>query len=268
MLHIITDSSSEIMPWEAEELGVKVIPLTIVFGEEAYLDGVEMEKDEFYRRLIGGEFPHTAQPSPAQFQEAFRASDGEETLVLLISSALSGTADAARLAAKEFPNVYVFETACTTCMLRYLVEAAAANRQRPLAEVVALLEDLRPRIRLHAFVDTLEYLCRGGRVRRATAFLGDLMKIKPIVGVSADGRVVMTGRAHGQKRAIKEIAERFTADMVCPDYPVYFLQTNSDVPARALMDACKCTHERVFRINCAVGAHIGPNAAGIVYVVK
>ncbi len=268
MLHIITDSSAEIAPREAEELGVTVIPLTIIFGDTPYLDGVEIAKDEFYRRLIGGEFPHTAQPSPAQFEEAFRACNGEEALVLLISSALSGTAQTARLVANDFPNVHIYETNCTTCMLRYLVEEAAKNRMRPVSEVVALLDELRPRIRLHAYVDTLEYLSRGGRIGKVTALIGNLIKIKSIVGVSADGRVVMTGRARGQKRAIKEISERFASDMVCPDHPVYFLQSDTDAPARELMEACGRRGDRIFRICCAVGAHIGPNAAGIVYVVK
>ena len=268
MLHIITDSSAEIAPWEAEALGVKIVPLTIIFGDRAYLDGVELQKEEFYSRLLGGEFPHTAQPSPAQFEEAFRATNGEETLVLLIASALSGTVQTAQLAAKDFPNVHIYETNCTTCMLRYLVEEAAANRMKPLSEVISLLDDLRTRIRLHACLDTLEYLYRGGRINKTAAILGDLIKIKPIVGVSADGHVVMTGRAHGQKKAIKEISERFAADMVCPDYPVYFLETQPDDPARALMEACGQEHARIFRICCAVGSHIGPNAAGIVYVVK
>ncbi len=268
MLHIITDSSAEIPAWEAEALGVTIVPLTVIFGDTPYLDGVELQKEEFYRRLIGGEFPHTAQPSPAQFEEAFRACEGEEALVLLIASALSGTAQAARLAAKEFPNVHIYETNCTTCMLRFLVEEAVANRTRPLSEVVARLDDLRPRIRLHACLDTLEYLSRGGRINKAVARLGDLIKIKPLVGVSADGHVVMTGRAHGQKRAIKEISERFASDMVCPDHPVYFLQTQPDDPTRALMEACGQENARIFRICCAVGAHIGPNAAGIAYVVK
>ena len=268
MLKIITDSTSEITQEEAAALGIEVIPITIVFGENAYLEGVELSKDEFYARLLSGKFPHTAQPSPAQFTEAYERTNGEETLVLLISSALSGSTDCARIAARDFPNVHVYETLCTTAMLRYLVEAAVANREKTMGQVIAILDELRPRLRLYACVDTLEYLYKGGRVKRSVAFVGNLLGIKPIVTVTDDGRVELIGKAHGQKRALKALAEHYNHDQVDHDYPVYFLQTNTDIPARQVMGATGNEDARVFRICCAVGTHIGPDAAGIVYVVK
>lgn len=268
MLEIITDSSAELSAEEARALGVRVVPLTVIFGGDAYLEGEELSKEEFYKRLPQG--PRTSQPSAEQFAALFAQTEGRETLVLPIASALSGTQNAARLAKEQggFSNVTIYESNCTTAMLRILVEEAVRHRDKSAAEVVALLDKLRPRIRLAACLDTLEYLERGGRIKKSTAFVGTLFGIKPIVGIFPDGTVGMTGRAHGQKKALQTIAARFLEETADPAYPVYFLQTDSPVPALTLQQLTGQEGAPVLRICCAVGSHIGPNAAGIVYVVR
>ncbi len=270
MLRIITDSSAEFSSEEANALGIDVVPLTVVFGDRAYLEGVELTKEEFYRRLLSGEFPKTSQPNEEQFTEAFAKTMGEETLVLLISSALSGTADTARLAKKNgnFTHVHIYETACTTVMLRYLVEEACSNRERSAEEAITALDELRPRLRLHAALDTLEYLRKGGRIKKSVAFVGDMLGIKPIVTVSPRGTVELEGKAHGQKKALKTLAELFRGEKADPAYPVRFLQTDTDAPSREVMKELGMEGAPVFRVCCAVGSHIGPNAAGIAYVAK
>ena len=100
MLRIITDSSAEITEEEAKELGSRIVPRTVVFGNEAFIEERELKKDEFYRRLVGGEFPHSSLPSAQQFIDEFVQTEGEETLVILLSSALSGAVEAARLAVR------------------------------------------------------------------------------------------------------------------------------------------------------------------------
>lgn len=270
MLRIITDSSAEFAEEEVTELGIEIIPLTVVFGGRGYLEGVELKKDEFYQRLLSGEFPHTSQPSTEQFSEAFARTSGDETLVILISSALSGTINAARLAKSEgnFTRVHIYDSLCTTAMMRLLVEVACANREKTATEVIAILDALRPKIRLHACLDTLEYLYKGGRIKRSVAIVGGLLGIKPLVTIAADGTVVMEGRERGQKRALKALADFYSADDIDPKFPVYFLQSDTDAPARELMRSVGRENDSIFRICCAVGTHIGPNAAGLVYVVK
>lgn len=270
MLRIITDSSSEISREEAKALGVEVIPLTVVFGATAYLDGVDLSKTEFYRKLLAGEFPHTSQPSAAQFSEAFARTEGEETLAILISSQLSGTANVARLAKEEggFTRVHIYDSMCTTVMLRILVETAVKYRDRSADEVVAILDGLRPRMRLYACLNTLEYLRKGGRLKRSAALVGELLGVKPIVTIGGAGTVEVAGKAHGQKKALFTLAQRFLREEADPEYPVCFLQTDSDAPPREVMKAVRLEDCRIFPICCAVGAHIGPSAAGIVYVVK
>lgn len=270
MLRIITDSTAEFTAEEAQALGIEVVPMTVVFGENAYLEGEELGKEEFYTRLLEGEYPRTAQPSPMQFTEAYVHTNGEETLVMVISSALSGTVNAARIAKEEggFSNVHIYETACTTAMLRILIEEALKNREKTAAEVIALLDELRPRIKLLACLDTLEYLYKGGRIKKSLAIVGGLLGIKPLISIWTDGTVQMVGRAHGRKRALKSLADAFLADKTDPDYPVYFLQTNTDRLAREVMEMTGNADARIFRICCAVGTHIGPDAAGLVWVSK
>ncbi len=270
MLRIVTDSSSEITGEEAKALDVQVVPLTVVFGNTAYLDGVELSKKEFYEKLQTGEFPHTSQPSVEQFSEVFAKTAGEETLVLLISSRLSGAVNAARLAKEggNFSRVHIYDSLCTTVMLRLLVETAVKHRSKSAEEVIAILDALRPRIRLYACLGTLEYLRKGGRLKKSAAALGELLGIKPIVTVGAEGTVDLIGKAHGQKKALYAVAQKFLREEADPAYPVCFLQTDSDLPPREIMKAVGRENCRIFPINCAVGAHIGPNAAGIVYVAK
>lgn len=270
MLKIITDSSSEISQEEAKSLGVEVVPLTVVFGKSAYLDGAELSKEAFYQRLIAGEFPHTSQPSEEQFSEAFARTEGEETLAILISSQLSGTLNSARLAkeAGNFSRVHLYDSLCTTAMLRILVETAAKYRDRSAEEVVAILDELRPRIRLYAYLNTLEYLYKGGRLKKSAAVVGELLGIKPIITIGGAGTVEVTGRARGQKKALLAVSQTFLREGADPGYPVYFLQTDSEEPPREIMKQVGRENCSVFPICCAVGAHIGPNAAGIVYVSK
>ena len=270
MLKIITDSSSEISQEEARALGVEVVPLTVVFGGNAYLDGVDLSREEFYKRLLAGEFPHTSQPSEAQFSEAFARTQGEETLVILISSRLSGTANVARLSkeAGNFSRVRIYDSLCTTAMLRILVETAAKNREKSADEVIAILDGLRPRIKLYACLNTLEYLRKGGRMKKSAAAVGELLGIKPIVTVSAEGTVEPAGRAHGQKKALLSVAQTFLRAEADPDYPVYFLRTDNEAPPREIMRAVHRENSPLFSICCAVGTHIGPDAAGIVFVEK
>ncbi len=270
MLNIITDSSAEISEEEARALGIKIIPLTVIFGGNAYLEGVELAKDEFYTRLVGGEYPHTSLPSVEQFTEAFIGTDGQPTLVILIASALSGTVNAAELAKREggFTNVHIYDSKCTTAMLRIMVETACKNREKPLQEVVAILDELRPRIRIFACLDTLDYLYKGGRIKKSIAIVGGLLGIKPLITFTPEGAVVMHGKAHGQKKALKALAEIYAKHSLDSDYPVYFLQTDTDAPALEVMRATGNEGAEKFRICCAVGTHIGPNAAGMVFVVK
>ncbi len=269
MLKIVTDSSSEISEEEAKRLGIEIVPLTVTLKEGARLEGRQIQKEEFYERLKGGEFPKTSQPSAAQFFDAFLRTDGQETLCILLSSALSGTVNAAELAKRDgnFSNVTVYDSRCVSAMLRFLVRKAVEMRDRRVGEVVKELDALRPRLRLFAFLDTLEYLRRGGRIKRGTAFFGEFLKIKPIITIDLEGQVKAVGKARGQGRAMEAVKELFEKEEPDERYPLCFLQTDSGEPAKKLMQTLQREGE-LLSICCAVGTHIGPNAAGVCYVAK
>ncbi len=271
-MRIITDSSSEISQEEARALGIEVIPITILFGGEAYMEGIDLTRDEFYRRVFSreGEFPRTAQPSPQQYIDAFERTNGEETLVMLISSALSGMTETVRHFIRDggYTNIRVYDTRCTSAVLRYLVLEAWRHRDKPIDEVIAILDEFRPRIKLLAAIDTLEYLCKGGRIKRATAVVGEMLGIKPIVTIAPDGNVAIKERVRGLKKAIKILIDSYLKDDVDHDYPVYFLQTNTDKYSRIVMEATNNTESPIFRICCAIGTHIGTDGAGLAWVSK
>ena len=201
-IRIITDSASDLRPPHRPE--VTVLPMTITFGSEQFLDGVELSQRQFYEKLIEGEdLPTTSQIAPAQFEEAFRAAveAGEAVVAVVLSAKLSGTYQSACIAAEDFPGrVFVVDSANATIGEQILVERAVELMDAGLdaAAIAARLEEEKGDIRLVALLDTLEYLKRGGRVSASVALVGGLLAIKPVVAVQ-DGEVVMLGKARGSK---------------------------------------------------------------------
>jgi len=186
---IVTDSTCDLPEEIVAEYGITVVPLYINFGEQSYLDGVELSREEFYARLPDCDPPPTtAVPSPQRFVEAYEklASEGAtEILSIHISLSLSGTVNMARLAAQEVPSVpvTVLDSGSLTMGLGFLVwtAAKAAAEGRPLDEIVAMLEDQGSRTHVFAALDTLEFLRRGGRMNRVMAALGSWLQLKPLL---------------------------------------------------------------------------------------
>ncbi len=273
MVKIITDSSANISQEEAARLGVTVLPLTIIFGGKQYRDGIDIKEDEFYKMLVSEkEFPHTAQISEEQLEEAYSAAcaDGSDVLVMPISKALSGSYGLACTVAKRegFEKVHVYNTLCTTIMLRYMVEEAAKNKDKTIEEVLAVLDDLRPRIKLYAALDTLEYLRKGGRLNSAVAAIGSLLKIKPVITVNSKGEVELIEKHMGIHKALHSLTEKLNAAKTDGHETVY-IYTMDDSNCRAVMEKTGADKDvKPVNICPVIGAHIGPCAAGVVYVEK
>ena len=271
MLRIVTDSSSEISQKEAKLLDIDVLPLTIIFGDEQYRDGIDITSDEFYRKLVSSEqFPHTAQLGYDELMRvcADAARSGDEVLIIPIASALSGSYDWAVRAAEEsgYDKIKVYESKCTTFMLGMLVKEAVRLRDRTAEEVVAALDALRPRITLLAALDTLEYLKRGGRINRAVATVGGMLKIKPVITLSAEGGVELIHKSIGMNAALKHIAERYSADKKDGRFPVHAIYCADGANCEKLCSLAGISSPSYENICPVVGTHIGPKAAGIVYV--
>ena len=278
MVRIVTDSSSNITPEEAEELGVTVIPLTVIFGSEELRDGVDITAEAFYDRLARDKnHPHTSQINTAQFEEIFRDAQakGEKLILLPISAALSGT-HAAAVKAKEnvgYDGIYVYDTRTTTVMLKMLVLEARRLADREPEEIIAALDDLRSRTELYAMVDTLEYLWKGGRMARGTAMLGGLFRVKPIITIKSDGSLDVVAKAIGTRSAIKNLRKFADPATIDPDVPVYYIYTvNKDNCEKLINEVHPDRHDEYLaeatNICPVIGVHIGPGAVGICFARK
>jgi DegV family protein with EDD domain len=214
-LRIVTDSTADFEADEARDLGIEVVPLTVVFGDQALLDRVEITPEQFYRRLVESRItPKTSQPPVGRFAAAFErlaAEGATEILAICLSSRLSGTLGSAHLAAAGPPSgvrVETFDSLLVAGGLNALARRAAdlARAGATLDEVVHVLRAMLPRIQIHILLDTLEYLQRGGRIGRAQALLGGMLSIKPIVSVE-DGQVGASERVRSRPRGIDRLYE-------------------------------------------------------------
>ena len=278
MVHIITDSAADLQPQEYEKLGVTCIPLRVAFDDAEYQENVDLSKDQFYELLLSeGEFPKTSQAAPAVLEGIFEdvKARGEEAIYITLSSSLSGTYQTACMVREdvEHPGNYVFDGKNATGGQRMLVEYACRLRDegRDAAGIIAGLESIRDRIELYAFVNTLEYLHKGGRISHAVYTLGSLAQIKPIISVDAEGKVTLPGKVMGMRKGMDHLAKRLEARKPDGAQPLNVMYTNDRSVAETLagrlaMHGCEIPQERIIQVGAAIVAHIGPEACGIVYV--
>ncbi len=210
-IHFITDSASDIVNPGREDLSV--LPMTITFGEEEFLDGVSLTHREFFERLIEcDDLPTTSQIAPYAFTQAIRTvtERGDIAIVITMSSRLSGTWQSACIAAEEFEErAFVVDSENVTVGERALVEYALRLKDagKDAREIVDELNQAKKRIQLIALLDTLEYLKKGGRISKTAALAGSVLSIKPVIGI-VDGEVAMLGKARGSKQGNNLLAEQ------------------------------------------------------------
>ena len=278
-IRIITDSGCDMLPPYAPNL--TVLPLTITFGEESFLDGVELDHHRFYEKLIEGEeLPTTSQIAPAAFEEAFqRAVDaGEAVVCVTLSSKLSGTYQSARIAAEGFAGqVWVVDSENVTIGQRLLVERAVelAGQGLDAAQLSARLDQEKKDIRLVALLDTLEYLKRGGRISPSIAMVGGLLSIKPVVAVE-NGEVVLLGKARGSKNGnnllIQLIQKTSGVDFGRP-YRLGYTGLDDGLLQKYIADSVQLWQDHVEElpvstVGGAIGTHVGPGAVAVAILHK
>lgn len=164
MIKIITDSSSNITQQEAENLGITVMPLTIIFGNEEFRDGIDIDSDAFYKKMSATkEFPHTAQLTEEQIEDAVKdaLTKADEVLIMPLASVLSGSYERCKAVADRYENVYAYDTKSTSVMLKMMVLEALQNAEKPAKEVIEILENFRPKLKLYAALNTLDNLRKG-----------------------------------------------------------------------------------------------------------
>ncbi|GMV85676.1 MAG: DegV domain-containing protein [Dehalococcoidia bacterium] len=271
-VRIVTDSTCDLPAEDIERYAITVVPLTVFFGEEALLDGIDVTPADFYARMVAFKgLPRTSQPSVELFQDAYRslASGGVDIVSIHISSRLSGTLNAASVArevVKEDVHVDLIDSYNVSLGLGLIVlEAArAAQAGASLPEVVAAARRAMDRVSVHVVVDTLEYLQKGGRIGRARSFLGSVLKVKPIIRVE-DGEVAPFERVRTRARAIERIFE--LASNMPRAREMFVGCGGDDSDARALIERLRPhlphTELRLGYLGPVVGVYTGPNALGI-----
>lgn len=273
---LITDSTCDIPAEMLDQYGIIVVPLTIVWGDQQYLDGVELTAEQFYERLPNEKaHPSTSQPAPQAFRQAFQqAADrgAREILVFTISSAMSGTFESARQAASGFSlPVQVVDGKNNSLGLGWQVITAARVREAggDSAAMLAAAEKVRRRMVYYVTLDTMEYLVKGGRIGGATKFLSSVLQIKPLISVNpATGTVVPSIPARSRARAVEGLYREFFnhIDSAKPMH-IAVLHNNALDEAQQLYDRVRQEYapaELLLRlVSPVLGAHTGPRAVAL-----
>jgi DegV family protein with EDD domain len=275
MIKIVTDSTAYLPEATIRQHDIRIVPLYVHFGEQAFKEGVELSNQEFYARLKEApELPTTSQPSAGEFHEVFKelADAGHEIVAVTISSKLSGTWNSAMAAKEMMPGVpiSVVDSLSTSVGLELMVEAAieASAAGATHQEIVEQIEAIRDRVHLLFVVDTLEYLAKGGRIGNARAFLGTLLKVKPILAIQ-NGLIEPMEQVRSKRKALARMLD-LTQDYLgegCPEAKVAVMNALVDEEARALAQELKtrwgCGEPLVSDVGPVIGTHTGPGAIGV-----
>jgi DegV family protein with EDD domain len=275
MIKIVTDSTAYLPEDFIQKFDIRVVPLCVHFGRDAFKEGVELSTEEFYARLKeAAELPTTSQPSVGQFLQVFEelAGSGHEIITLTISNKLSGTYSSAIAAQQMLPEarLNVIDSLSTSVGLQLMVEAAAKAAASGVSRraIVQQIEEIKGKIHVLFVVDTLEYLAKGGRIGNAKAFLGTLLKIKPIL-VLQDGAIEPLEQVRSKRKAVAQMLNLVEAYVDGNGPRAKVAVTHALVPAEAqevrqeIMNRLGCAEPYLSTVGPVIGAHTGPGVIGI-----
>ena len=274
MIKIVVDSTADLCPRVRER--VAVVPLTVHFGKDEYVDGVDLSAAAFYEKLaVCKELPTTSQASPYGFSEAFAEAveAGDDVVCIAVSSVLSGTCQSANIAAADYPGrVFVVDSRSIAIGSAILTEYALelVDRGMTAGEIAAELEAVKEKVRLFAVVDTLEYLQRGGRLSKTVAIAGGLLSFKPVVALE-DGSIRMAGKARGNKQANAFMDGKVEELGVDWDKPCMLGYTGTDDELlQKYRVQSKVWTGDVYStlVSGVVGTHVGPGAVAVAFFSK
>jgi DegV family protein with EDD domain len=279
---VMTDSAADVPEAVVRAHGIHVTPLYLLDGEDTYRDGVDVSATEFHELLAKeSPLPTTSQPAPADFLDTFRraAEEGEAIVGVLVGSSLSGTLGSAQAAAGRFDGASVFlvDSLGASLLEGLLVLKACelAELARPPEEIVAELERIRRQSGILFTVDTFDRLLASGRVGRGRAVLGSVLSVKPILGLTPEGKVVPRGKALGRRRAVGALLEALATDVPEGTTKVRFGVVHVGNPeiVEPVSEALRARYGRHVEILAApatpvIATHIGLGAWGVAYLVE
>ena len=277
-VRIITDSASDMSP--AEHPALAVLPLSVTFGTDVYMDGVDIDHQRFYEMLVErDELPKTGQVNPYAFSQAIAEAReaGDEAVIITVGAKLSGTNQSARTALAEAPggDVFVVDSNNVTLGERVLVEYALrlVDEGRSAAQIAAAVEAVRDRVVVIGLLETLEYLVRGGRLSAAAGAVGTLLNVKPVVAAE-DGLIVQLGKARGSKNGRNLLNQKVEkAGGVDFSMPLALGYTGlSDAVLKKYIEdsaALWAGHTEgelpIHTIGATIGTHVGPGAVAVAF---
>ena len=282
-VQIIVDSASDIQVSFAQSHNIGFAPLKTNLGGVEYRDGIDIHPDEFYRMLEANkELAHTSQVNAGEFSALFEEAvgRGDEVVVITLSSGLSGTCQAAKVAAADYPDrVFVVDSLSATAGEQVLIERALILRDmgKSAAEIFTELDALAKKARLFVRVETLEYLKRGGRISKTSAIVGGLLSIMPILTLNGEGKLETVGKARGIKASHKMMNDSIKAaggiDFSMPVVITYAGDLTDGTVESYLNDS-----EEIFgghredltigQLGCVIGTHSGPGAIVVSFIPK
>lgn len=277
-VRIITDSASDMSP--AEHPALRVLPLSVTFGTDVYMDGVDIDHQRFYEMLVErDELPKTGQVNPYAFSQAIAEAReaGDEAVIITVGAKLSGTNQSARTALAEAPggDMFVVDSNNVTLGERVLVEYALrlVDEGQGAAQVAAAVEAVRDRVVVIGLLETLEYLVRGGRLSAAAGAVGTLLNVKPVVAAE-DGLIVQLGKARGSKNGRNLLNQKVEkAGGIDFSMPLALGYTGlSDAVLKKYIEdsaALWAGHTEgelpVHTIGATIGTHVGPGAVAVAF---
>ena len=270
---IIIDSTADLMP--AVKARCLVVPLTIHFDDEEYIDGVTISHKEFYEKLVETDvMPRTSQANPDAFAKEFEkvSAAGDSAVVIVISSKLSGTCQSAMIAAADYDNIYVVDSGTGAIGAGILAEYALqlADEGLDAKSIAQKLDEEKKRIKIVAMVDTLEYLYKGGRLSKTAAIAGGILNIKPVLAID-DGEIKILGKARGSKQGnnflVSEIEKAGGVDFERPVLLGYTGLSNA-LLVKYIEDSKKLWEDNRAALNSTIigsviGTHAGPGAIAV-----
>ena len=273
-VRIVTDSTADIPDDLVRELEIGIVYDYINFGNQSLQDKIDISRDEFYARLsVGPETPTTAAPGVGEFEQVYRDAGAPEVAIVSLHppAQISGLYNAARLAAESFPKgrVTVVDSGQLSMGIGWQVIAAARAAQAgaSVADIVAQVTTVMPRVRLFAALNSVEFLRRSGRVNWAQAIVGAMLRVKPMIQVR-EGEVLLLDRARTRRRAMTRLAELVAS--LGPLESLAFLHSNWPDGAQDLQHhLAHLSPDQTLTVNVTpiIGVHIGPGGVGVAAVI-
>ena len=277
-IKVVTDSTSDLDKDTAKNLSVEIVPLNVHFGDEVYKDGIEINSDDFFDKLINGTvFPKTSQPSVGEFIDVYEklGNDGSDIISIHISDQLSGTINSARQAAKHLEGkikVHIIDSKQISISLGLItISAATAVKEgKTLNEVLDLTESLIARSHVFTALDTLEYLEKGGRIGKAKSLVGKILNFKPIIG-SADGIIDAFGRGRSNTACMIKLEELVKSTGEIESIGIVYSTDKSlaDKFSEQITQNLKLEKPpKSYQIGPVIGVYGGPNVIGVGIISK